>query len=258
MKDAAIYKGLVWHARYKPRHHSFRYRLFMVWLNLDRLDEAFGGTWLWSHRFPTLAWFRRRDHIGDPAVPLGNYIRSEINRQTGQFPAGPIYVLTHLRYFGYYMNPITLYYCHDESGQHVAHVVAEVHNTPWNERHLYLWPGEVCRDPESMFRCAKTFHVSPFMDMDQVYRCRLNEPGDKLSVHLENEREGEAIFGAGMEMARTPWHAANRTWTLMSYPFMTLRVFVAIYAQALRLWWKGVPLHSHPRHHEPLEEQGTP
>ena len=36
----AMYTGTVWHARY-ARFHAFHYRLFMVWLDLDRLDEAF-------------------------------------------------------------------------------------------------------------------------------------------------------------------------------------------------------------------------
>ena len=30
----------------------------------------FRGRWLWSARRPNLAWFRRKDYLGDPRVPL--------------------------------------------------------------------------------------------------------------------------------------------------------------------------------------------
>lgn len=256
--SAALFKGTVWHQRFSARRHAFQYKLFMVWLDLDRLDEIFGGRWLWSHRFPTLAWFRREDHAGDPDIPLGDYIRDVVEERTGTRPEGPIRLLTHLRYFGFYMNPIALYYCYDADDAQVEYVVAEVHNTPWNERHLYLWPGEVCRNPESAFRCVKKFHVSPFMGMNQVYRCQLNEPGDELKVHLQNEQHRRVVFAAGMTMQRESWTSSALNWTLLLYPFMTLRIFLAIYLQALRLWWKGVPVQPHPNRKKLLEEPESP
>ena len=256
--NAALYTGTVWHTRHTPKRHDFHYRLFMVWLDLDRLGEAFSGRLAWSHRFPTLAWFRRKDHVGDPEVPLAEFIRTAVSEATGTRPEGPIRLLTHLRYFGFYMNPISLYYCYDAKDEHVETVVAEVHNTPWNERHLYLWPGEVCRDPQSAFRCAKAFHVSPFMEMNHVYRCQLNEPGETLDVQLHNIQNATVVFGAGMTMERRPWTTANLAWALVAYPAMTLRVFAAIYWQALRLWWKGVPFQPYPKRNEPLEEHEVP
>ena len=42
-------------------------------------------------------------------------------------------------------------------------VLAEVRNTPWNERHYYAVDGQQARPLE------KAFHVSPFNPMDMVY-----------------------------------------------------------------------------------------
>lgn len=256
--NAAIYTGSVWHARHTPKTHNFAYRLFMVWLDLDHLDDAFRGRIAWSDRFPTLAWFRRKDHVGDPGIPLSETIRRAVSDVTGARPSGPIRLLTHLRYFGFYMNPISLYYCYDEKDLQVETVVAEVHNTPWNERHLYIWPGEVCRDPQSPYRCAKAFHVSPFMEMNHVYRCHLNEPGEELRVQLDNIQNGAVVFGAGMNLNRHAWTTRYLTWTLLSYPLITLRVFAAIYWQALRLWLKGVPFQPYPKRIDPVEESEVP
>ncbi len=255
---SALYTGTVWHARYGPRPHAFRYRLFMTWLDLDHLDEAFSGRVAWSHRFPTLAWFRRSDHYGPKDQVLAETVRDTIEAATGARPTGPIRLLTQLRYFGFYINPISLYYCYDAEDTQVEHVLAEVHNTPWNERHVYLWPGDVCRDPESPYRCAKAFHVSPFMEMDHLYRCRLNEPGQELAVHLENEQKGTVVFGAGMVMTRRAWCTRNLAAILIQYPFMTMMIFLAIYYEAFRLWWKGNSFQPHPKKHDLWEEHNAP
>jgi len=255
---AALYTGTVWHARYAPKPHAFRYRLFMTWLDLDRLDEIFAGRLAWSHRFPTLAWFRRADHYGPKSQALAETVRDTVEAASGVRPTGPIRLLTQLRYFGFYMNPISLYYCYNAQDAQVDHVVAEVHNTPWNERHIYIWPGEVCRNPKSPYRCAKAFHVSPFMEMDHVYRCRLNEPGQELAVHLENEQNGAVVFGAGMVMTHRRWSTRNLTAILIRYPFMTLKIMLAIYVEAFRLWWKGISFQPHPKKNDLLEEPHVP
>ena len=41
---------------------------------------------------------------------------------------------------------------------------------------------------------------------------------------------------------RRPWHAAEIRRALLGHPVMTASVVAGIHWQALRLWWKGVPL----------------
>ena len=142
--ESAVYVGQVRHRRFQPRAHAFRYGLFMLYLDLAELDQAFAGRWFWSIERPNLAWFRRADYLGDPALPLDTAVREAVAAQTGRRPAGPIRMLTHLRYYGYGFNPVTFYYCFDATGHRVESIIAEITNTPWNERHAYvLTPGPV-------------------------------------------------------------------------------------------------------------------
>ena len=46
--QSALYVGWVRHRRLTPRPHAFRYRLFLLWLDLDELDRVFAGRWLRS------------------------------------------------------------------------------------------------------------------------------------------------------------------------------------------------------------------
>jgi DUF1365 family protein len=182
-------------------------------------------------------------------------------------------MLTHLRYFGFAMNPVTFYYCFDPEDTVVDKVVAEITNTPWKERFAYVLgrsdgdehatrpgPGGRKRAGEASaagssaavakeamhFRFAKAFHVSPFMSMDHEYEWRFTEPGPHLGVHMENWHSGKRVFDATMALAEKPITSSTLAGVLARHPSMTVRVGLRIYWQALRLRLKRVPFFTHP------------
>jgi DUF1365 family protein len=242
-----IYEGVVHHCRHTPRRHEFYYRVAMPYLCLDELPGLFAGRSLWSARGRALAEFRRSDFLGDPALPLQDEVRRRVREETGARHTGPIYLLANLRYFGYVMNPIACYYCFDASETRLEYLVAEVNNTPWDERHSYVLTGPEAGDwLDTSF--DKHFHVSPFNPMAMRYHWRSNTPGERLQVHMENHAAGEAVFNATLALVARPMTAANLNGLLLRYPLLTAKVALAIYWQALRLYAKGVPVHPHPKH----------
>jgi DUF1365 family protein len=243
---SALYEGTVRHRRFAPAAHSFSYTMFMAYLDLAELDEAFRGRWLWSASRPALARFRREDHLGDPALPLDRCVRDLVQEKTGRRPEGPIRLLTHLAYFGWCFNPVSFFYCFDREGRAVEFIVSEVSNTPWLERHCYVHdrrdsPGEVLHA-----RMKKEFHVSPFMDMDQEYGWSFRDPAERLTVHMENFEKGALLFDATMALERRELTGRELASALARWPFMTLMVVGAIHWQALKLWLKNVPVFTHP------------
>lgn len=244
--NSCIYEGWVRHRRQVPQSNAFRYRLFMMFLDLDELPTLFDPYLLWSGTKRNVAWFRRKDHVGHQNEPLPNAVRELVKDHTGQALQGPIRLLTHLSYFGYRFNPVSFYYCYDRHGEEVETVVAEVNNTPWGEQHHYVLPKSSKGLKRTRFSFDKAFHVSPFMRMNQLYNWRLTEPGRKLAVHMENMETGEKVFDATMCLSRTAIDSRSLFRVLVQYPMMTTRVVAAIHWQAIKLWLKGCTHYPHP------------
>jgi len=243
-----IYKGWVDHRRVTPRQNRFRYRMFMMYMDLAELPALFDRTPCWSARRPSLAWFKRSDYLGPADIPLDEAVRRLVCERTGIRPLGPIRLLTHLRYFGYCMNPVSFYYCFDRTGSSLESIVAEITNTPWGERHQYVLPVNAGGERLKRFAFDKNFHVSPFMPMDMQYRWCFSEPGGRLFVNMQNLRAGERLFEATLNLRPAPITPGALLRLLACHPLMTLKVIAGIHWQALKLWWKRTPVYGHPGH----------
>ncbi len=245
---SALYSGWIQHRRFGPAKNSFRYRIFMSYLDLAELPGLFDQRWFWSARRPALARFRREDFLGPAHMPLDLAVRDLVQRRTGLRPTGPIRLLTHLRFFGYSFNPVSFYYLFDADDTRVETIVAEITNTPWKERHAYVLPiPNAARGTSHAWRFSfdKQFHVSPFMPMDMRYEWSFGAPMQGLHVHMENWRGGQACFDATLNLRRQPMTAGSLARALLQFPLITLKVSALIYWQALKLLVKRAPFHAH-------------
>jgi DUF1365 family protein len=246
--ESRIYTGHVGHQRLTPVGNAFRYSLFFLYLDLAELDQVFAGRWFWSVERTNWASFRRSDYFHSSPEPLDQSVRDEVQRQLDYRPAGPVRLLTHLRYLGYCFNPISIYYCFAGDGVTLEAYLVEIHNTPWGEEYQRAFDARTAAlDGEwHSFRLDKEFHVSPFMPMDMDYNWRFTPPGERLAVHMTSRRQGRDIFNASLNLQQQPLTGGNLAGALLRWPFMTAKVVAAIYWQALRLKLKGVPFCPHP------------
>jgi DUF1365 family protein len=80
------------------------------------------------------------------------------------------------------------------------------------------------------------------MPADVDYKFAFTSPEDRLVAHMETVHAGVVGFDATLSLARRPWEANEIRRALLRHPAMTAQVVAGIHWQALRLWWKGVPV----------------
>ena len=247
--QSCIYEGRVRHTRTQPVLHSFRYRVFMMYLDLAELPDLFADRWFWSAEKVALARFRRSDHLGPQEQALDEAVRQLVKKETGKRPAGPIRLLTNLSYYGFCFNPVSFFYCFAEDGETLETIVAEVTNTPWGERDTYVLSCDQSLGNRAAlrFQPKKKMHVSPFMGMNIDYDWSFVVPSARNTVFMANSKDGERFFDAAVVLQREEISGASLARVLVNFPLITFKIFAAIYWQALRLWLKRVPLFVHPK-----------
>ncbi len=239
MIESGLFVGTLRHRRFAPVAHAFTYPLFMALLDIDRVPELMQVSAFTSHNRWNWAAFDDRDHLGDPSRPLRERLAVDAAPHGIELPSGPIFLLTHLRYFGYCFNPVSFFYCFDSAGQ-LQVVLAEVSNTFGGGHRYWLRPDATRRG----FRAstAKSLYVSPFMPVDLEYAFAFTPPTRTLVAHMEASQGGSVGFDATLSLERRPWNATEIRRVLVRHPAMTARVMAGIHWQALTLWWKGVPV----------------
>ena len=211
----ALYDVTIRHTRTAPVRNAFRYRSF-CWL----VDADHPPRMRWPLRL--LARFDSRDHID---------VRESL-RDAG-IDAERIVMLTNARVLGYVFNPISLYWCY--SGEELAAVVAEVHNT-YGGRHAYV----LRPDGAGVAAVDKKLYVSPFYPVDGQYRLNVPEPDDRLAVSVTLHRGDGEPFSATMTGVRRPATMRSLLAMWWRYPLAPLRVTALIRWQGIKLWRRGL------------------
>ncbi len=260
--QSGIYIGTLRHRRFQPVWHEFAYPVFMVLLDIGRIPSLMKVSPFAAYNRFAWASFCERDHFGDPSLPLRERLRADAAAEGIKLPDGPIYLLTHLRYFGYNFNPISFFYCCDSQGR-IEAVLAEVNSTFGESRNYWLNGRNRLESQNSLrYRVPKRLHVSPFMKMELDYTFVLTPPEENLVAHMNTLDDGKTFFDATLELSRRPWSARALHSALARHPFVTLKVIAAIHWQALRLYFKKVPVYTKPEPVAPplraIDSEGDP
>lgn len=244
---SGLYRGLVTHRRLRPRDHRLRYSAFWMLLDLGEIDGLAARLALFSRNRFNLLSFHDDDHGEPGAGPLRDQVERRLADAGVRLDGGAIRLLTMPRVLGYVFNPISVYYCHRPDGG-LAAIVYEVNNT-FGDRHAYVISVRREDAERGAIRqhCRKALYVSPFAGLDMIYRFRGAVPGAGLSLAVEAVDAGGPLIVAAMVGRRFELSDRAILATALRLPFSTLKVLAAIHWEALKLWFKGVPLVPRPK-----------
>ncbi len=238
----ALYHARVMHLRKMPdgqRTHRFAYRVFRVWLDIDRLGDAH-SRWLSHNRFNLLA-IHDRDHGPRDGSPLRPWADALLASHDIARPA-TIMLYTFPRMLGYAFNPLSMYVGFDTQGKPMA-AIYEVRNTDTDMSH-YVFPlTDIAPHHHST---AKDFYVSPFISAKQRYTFTLDTPSETLAMRIRLDGANGLTMIASENGERVPLTDRTILRASAAMPLMTFKVIIGIYWEALRLRLKGAKFFRHP------------
>ncbi|KRF16482.1 dehydrogenase [Nocardioides sp. Soil797] len=220
-----VFRTRVRHERRGPLRHGFTNRSWAWLVDLDDLPRP-----------RVAASFEARDHVGEPAASIRTNLDDLLAARGIDLHGGRILMLANPRAFGHCFNPLSVFWCHDRSGEQVC-VVLEVHNT-YGERHAYV----VRPDEHGHADVDKAMYVSPFNDTSGRYEVSVTPPGEQIAVSVTLRRPGHATFTASVTGEALP--AGRRPWRAALAPLLTT---VLIRVQGIGLWLRRLPVQPRPR-----------
>ena len=239
------------HHRLSPRVHRFEYGIFLACLDLGELGKLDQGLRIFRWNRPGLVSFRDADHFGmrDAAhpIPAREALARWLAGQGIPLPADArVRLLTFPRVLGYVFNPVRFYFVEAHDGAPIV-AVAEVGNT-FGEQKPYVVPleGTPSDGKGARFRVVvpKHFYVSPFSALDLSFDFRLGDPGERLTIGVNDvDGGGRTVLVSTLTGTRVPLTDGSLMRLLARYPLVTLRTITLIHWQALRLWLKRLPWH---------------
>lgn len=239
---AWLYVGETTHRRLSPRPHAFRYRLFQLLVDIDRIDDDLRGLRLIRRGRFGLFSFHDGDHGWRDGRPLRAWVEARLAEAGLAARAARIRLLTFPRVLGYVFNPISLFFVEDEAGDLEA-VIYEVNST-FGQTHAYVAPAS--GRGRQRQTADKRLFVSPFFGLDGAYRFDVSPPGERLSLTIVKDSSGTPDFVATMRLDRRALSDGRLLGLFVSMPLITLKVVAAIHWEARRLFLKGIPLVRRP------------
>ena len=239
LSNSCIYSGFVTHRRFKPKRHFFTYKTFSLLIDLSEIKNLEKKISFFSYNKFNILSFYDVDHGPRDGSLLIPWVKNRLSEAQIDIGGGTIKLLCYPRFFGYVFNPLSIFYCYDDS-LNLKAILYEVKNT-FNEQHTYVFSA----NPSSnliLHRCDKKFYVSPFMEMKTFYNFRLLNPDKILNIFIkQSDTQGTLLtacqFGKKIEIS-----SRSLLFQFLRHPLMSFKVIMAIHFEALRLWIKGVKL----------------
>jgi len=237
IKESFIYTGTVIHKRFKPKIHSFNYKVFSLLIDLSELDLLDKNLKLFSYNKFNVISFYNKDHGQRNGSSLKNWVIDNLEKNHINTNGIQIKLLCYPRIFGYVFNPLSVFYVYDKNKDLIS-ILYEVKNT-FGEQHTYVFRSEKGQNLIQHI-CKKKFHVSPFIEMNCVYFFRLLKPGNKISVIIDqNDKEGKILY-ASQDGVKSELNNSTLIKAYLKHPLMTFKIILAIHYEAFKLWTKGI------------------
>ncbi|MBU1534927.1 DUF1365 family protein, partial [Myxococcota bacterium] len=239
--QSSIIPATVFHKRFMPREHQFRYPYLLFAFHLTELESGSLDNGLFAYNRSAPLALHCSDYLKEEEGTISEKL-AVILSDAGQEAPGHVMLVTVPRWLGHHFNPVSFYFCYGSaketealSSSSLQCVVCEVSNT-FGDRSLYVLPAQPSEDPPYTFTAQKMMHVSPFNNMKGDYTFRMADLRERCNISITLERDGERVLVATLHGDLLPWSRGKLAATLAKAPFTLLLSLPRIHVEAVKLW----------------------
>lgn len=235
---SSIVNGYTYHKRFSPKAHSFEYRYFQFFFDLDEVEDISYSQPLIGHNSFSVYSYYERDHLTHNNKSLKKDILDEVSLHYPHFKAQKVYHVTGLRFMGYVFNPVSFFIVTDDKNKFLS--IAQVTNTFYEIKRFFSEIKEYNDDffdVESSF--DKSFYISPYSSSKGQIKFNIKiKLGHSIRISVFNIEEGKTNLQAGYIGKFVPLTKLNILKSVVKYPFQAQLVWLAIHFQAGLLFLK--------------------
>ena len=233
-----IFLSTIFHKRFLPFKHEFKYIVPSLLIDMDELSEINNFSNFFSVNSFNIFSFFEKDHGFRDGRSIQDFIKYYLKKYKIYYSDLNIKILCFPRIIGYAFNPLSVFYCYDK--KNLIAIFYEVKNTS-NEQHTYVFSGNSNIEEINLSHsCYKQFYVSPFIGMQGSYQFKneLNNRAVNICINLYNA-DKEKILTAS-QFGRLNKLTSYGMLKFISFnPLLGFKVFVAILFEAFRIFFKG-------------------
>ena len=228
-----LFKGSLFHKRFSPKVHQFRYSVFFLGLDLDSLEVDIKSFWFFSYNKFNLFCIYDKDYLKDTSLNLRQKVDLLFEENGYDVDFDKVILITSARCLGKQFNPVNFYYCY--KNDQVIYVVAEVNNT-FKERHTYILDNMENLDSSIMsFSQDKQFYVSPFFNVEGYYKFKLTQYQRLFVIVINYFKDKSLLLHANLEGKRKNLTDSSILFIIVCFPFVGIVTFSYILFEAFRL-----------------------
>ena len=232
-----FYEGTIYHKRFHPKVHEFKYNFYLLDIDLNYFENLKNS--LFSINKLNFLSFKTKDHFGKSDDFLQNV--DELLEKFSIKKTKNMRFFTLPRVLNFVFNPISALVVFDDNNQ-ATHLLAEVHN--YNNGRV-VYPILLEKKGNSYTgKVKKDMYVSPFFKTDGVYEFELKYDENKLFLKIDLFEDNEYKLTAIFNSKAKDFNKKSSLNIFLKYMFSTFLVVTRTYIQAIRLFIKGLKIHS--------------
>ncbi|MGM0520030.1 MAG: DUF1365 domain-containing protein [Campylobacterota bacterium] len=239
MSNHKFYDGKVYHKRFSPKEHSFKYKFFVLDIDIDSIEKLSDNA-LFSYEKFNIFCFKSKDHFGKNSNFKENV--EELLKKHGISDYSNLRFITLPRILNFVFNPISLLLIYDKQ-KNLSYLLAEVHNynggrvvypIKLESRGYNLYKGEV---PKDML-------VSPFFKRYGEYSFLFRYDKSNVALKIDLFEQSVKVLTASFSGTPVQFNTKNTFKLFLKHTFLSFFVVIRTFFQAFKLYKKGLKFNS--------------